>query len=563
MKSLHYLIVAGLFFLCFSLKAEERVYERVYVHTDKDCYIAGEDILMKFYVTNSHFQPSSLSKVGYVEICDTEKPRMQVKLALDEGRGAGMIQIPADLPSGIYRLTGYTRYMRNEGEPAFFNRPVAIVNVAQQTPDIKRWTAVKNYDDLPPVKNESSGDNQTIGLSIKTDRNDYGNRKKVLLALDHIPDNAADLVISVYRDDSIVRMPEINRQEWVKQVTDTFPFSGQWIPEYEGAIIAGRFNPEPKEPLLSNLAFVGNDIRYFQGQASDSTGTVRFYTSGIYGKQQIVTTATSILYMNVPYRIDLLTPFCESLPDSLPALPVYPNEKRLIERYIGVQIHEKTDSDSLSSPIQPSDDHNFKPVSSYDLDQYTRFSTLSETILEFVDRVRVAKIGNKQRIRVFMGEELTFNQGNTLVLLDGIPVYDHEAILNYNPMYIKRINIYDQSYQFGGNHFESIVSFTTHEGNLPFFQLSDGAQMFNYDGPQLPPPFESPDYSTAESLNSRKPDFRHTLYWNPSVPLTPGQPVDLSFYTSDLCGAFKIDVEGITTDGKMIHGASYFRVRAK
>jgi hypothetical protein len=84
MKLLHLFILSGLISFCFSLKAEEQIRERVFVHTDKDCYIAGEELLLKFYVINGNFQPSALSKVGYVEICDTEKPRIQMKVALEK-----------------------------------------------------------------------------------------------------------------------------------------------------------------------------------------------------------------------------------------------------------------------------------------------------------------------------------------------------------------------------------------------------------------------------------------------------------------------------------------------
>jgi hypothetical protein len=69
-----------------------------------------------------------------------------------------------------------------------------------------------------------------------------------------------------------------------------------------------------------------------------------------------------------------------------------------------------------------------------------------------------------------------------------------------------------------------------------------------------------PDCSSESAKNSMKPDFRHTLYWNPFIESTTNQPVNLSFYTSDLSGKFKVTVEGITTDGKMIQGVSYFQV---
>jgi len=559
MKSLHLIISLSLFF-SFSLRAEERVYERVYVHTDKDCYVAGEDILLDFYVINRNFQPSGLSKVGYVEICNAQKPQMQLKVALEKGKGAGKIKIPTDLPSGIYRLSGYTRYMRNEGENVFFNKQIAIVNAQEQIPDSKRFELVENFSGIQSPEKRPSGENRLINPLVKTDQNNYGNRSKVLLSLDNIPGNAADLVISVSRDDSIVRIPEVDYREWLKQVADTLPFSQQWIPEYEGHIIMGRFVPEPKELTISSIAFIGNDIRYFSGKKNTQNDTINFFTAGIFGKQQIVTSAASPIYDNITSRVDLITPFSESLPDSLPALQICPNEKQLMERYIGVQIGERMKNDSLNNSIQPSLYNSFQPAESYNFDEYTRFSSLSETILEFVYQARVSKMGGRRRIRVFMNGE--FNQGNTLVLLDGIPVYNHEDILAYNPMYIKIMNIYDNYFLFGGKYYEGIISFLTHEGNLPLFQLNGGSQQFDYDCPQLPPSFESPDYSIDGMKNSKKPDFRHTLYWNPSVEHTTGQPVNLSFYTSDLCGEFKVTVEGITTDGKEIHATSRFRVTA-
>jgi len=574
------LILYVFLFFCFSVKAEERgservvegyyerviervhveriveqVIERAYVHTDKDCYLAGEDVWLKFYVVNGNFQPSLLSKVGYVEISDTKKPQMQLKVGLEKGHGAGKIKIPADLPSGIYQLSGYTRYMRNEGEKVFFKKQIAVVNAGQRFPDSRRFEPVEKHEQVQPVEQEQSGEKGT-SIKIKTDQNRYGNRNKVLLSLDNIPENTTNLVVSVSRNDSIALLPETNKSSWKKQVTNISEFSGQWLPEYEGHIITGRLVPQPKEELQANLAFVGNDVRYMNGQINPQNGTISFYTAGIFGKQHVVTSTISPSYDKLPYRVDLLTPFEESLPGNLPVLQIYPDEKPLLERYIGVQIQGKMNNDSLNNLTPLSGYTSFQPALSYDLDEYTRFNTISETILEFVKKIYVTKVKGKRTIGAYSKLGM-----RTLVLLDGIPVYDHEDILQYNPMHVKMIHIYDGCYTFGGENFEYIVSFITGEGNLPFFKLGNESQLLDYDCPQLPLRVVTPDYSNARIKNSGKPDFRHTLYWNPFVESTNGQPVNLSFYTSDLCGEFKVTVEGITSDGEMIHGVSYFQVK--
>ena len=559
MKSF-YLIVSIILFSGFSIKAEEKVHERVYIHTDKDCYIAGEEILLKFYLINNNFQPSAVSKVGYVEICDTGRPQMQMKVALEKGHGAGKIQIPRDMPSGVYLLSAYTRYMRNEGEKVFFNKQIVIVNVENQVSDSKRFEVIEESENTGAKEKALQELKEPANLVIKTDRSNYGNRSKVLLLLDNIPDNTTDLIVSVSRNDSIAFVPGVNRQEWLKQVKDTIKLSHQWVPEYEGHIFSGRIVPETHDKqYVTNISFVGKDLRYFTGQLDSQNCTANFYTAGVYGRQQIVTSVISTIYDKVPFRVDLISPFCESLPDNLPLLQIYPNEKQFLDRYIGIQVRDRMDNDSLNNSFYHPIYSTLQPVKTYNLDEYTRFETISETILEFVTRLRVSKLRDHRVIGAYLEESKQFSL-RTLVLLDGIPIYNHDDILQYNPMYIRMLDIYDGRFMFGNENYEGIISFVTREGDLPFFTLSEGSQLLSYECPQLYTPLEIPDYSSNEIMNSRKPDFRHTLYWNPFVEITKGQPINLSFYTSDLSGEFKVTVEGVTTDGKTIQGNSYFQV---
>lgn len=556
MKRLYTLYI--LLLCCFVLQAEEGVHERVFVHTDKNCYVAGEDIFVKFLAIDTYFQPSTLSKVGYVEICDTERPQIQLKLALKTGSGAGKITIPPQIPTGIYQLTGYTRYMRNEGEKVFFKRQIIIINVGAQT-EADRMEIVETEALPKPVR-------ETSNIRVTTDRNEYANRSQIQLSLFDLPENITDLVVSVSRDDSIAYLPEMNKQEWIKQVKNSSPIpqSPQWLPEYEGHIVSGQIIPKPEiaEDLIPNVSFVGKDIRYVNGQIVSNDGLTDFYTTGVYGRQQVVASVISNLYEKTPYRLDIISPFHSFLPEKLPLLPVRLHEEKMMERYIGAQLREFTATDTLYNQIPPEGYYHLSVPLTYDLNEYTRFPTLSETIFEFVSWVRVSKIGNQRRIRVFLPEEQRYNSGNTLVLLDGIPVYDHELLLNYNPYLIRKIYIYSGRFTFNGETFGSIVSFVTHQANLPSFQLSEESQLFEYECPLLPDAFEMPDYSKPEIKNSRQPDFRHTLYWNPFVtPTETGKPVQLSFYSSDLKGAFDIVVEGITSDGELIHGTTRFTVK--
>ena len=584
-----------LFFSCLlihAIHAEDFSRERVHVHTDRDCYMAGEDVLFKFYAVDGHFQPSSLSKVGYIEICDTEKPHVQMMTALENGSGAGRMTLPDDLPTGAYLLTGYTRYMRNEGATVLFKKQIAVVNARQRALQPKRFELVESYEKLPGNGGKQSNLQETVALMISTDKNEYVTRERVALTIGNLPVNTADLVISVTADDSLARVLEVDGQQWLASATapatstatasatatapatatasatataPTAGFSGQWLPEYEGHIITGTVVPKPPDQrqLSGSIAFVGKDIQYFNGQNDPQNGTVNFYTAGVYGRRQLVTSVALPSGDSHPYRMDLVSPFCEFLPDSLPVLQIFPDEKRLTERYLGVQMRQTTGDDASGDPAPAFSYKSFAPVAGYDLDEYTRFPTIAETILEYVTRLRVSRVDDRRVITVYFEEEQQFMQKNTLVLLDGVPIpeRDHEELLlAFNPAYIKYLNIYEGRYVIGGNTYNCIVSFVTFQGDLPFIKLNSQMQLFNYDCPQPAVPFQSPDHS----VHSRKPDFRHTLYWNPFAEYGNGggQPATFSFHTSDVCGTFKVTVEGITTDGKMVRSVTRFRVAA-
>lgn len=88
-----------------------------------------------------------------------------------------------------------------------------------------------------------------------------------------------------------------------------------------------------------------------------------------------------------------------------------------------------------------------------------------------------------------------------MVLLDGVPIHDHEDILKYNPRLVKKIEIYNGRYGFGGEVFECMISLTTQRGDLPSIQLSDDSRLTVYECPQLPVTFKMPEYKDATDKN--------------------------------------------------------------
>ncbi|MFT4566134.1 MAG: hypothetical protein ACI9FN_001088, partial [Saprospiraceae bacterium] len=56
------------------------------------------------------------------------------------------------------------------------------------------------------------------------------------------------------------------------------------------------------------------------------------------------------------------------------------------------------------------------------------------------------------------------------------------------------------------------------------------------------------DYSSK--TDEKLPDFRNTLFWNPSITTDENGEASISFYTSDAIGEYEVKVDAINSSGK-------------
>ncbi|MCL2727917.1 MAG: hypothetical protein FWD56_05995 [Bacteroidales bacterium] len=110
--------------------------EKVYLHTDKQQYCAGEYVWFNAYLENS--SPLSLmpeSNYVYVELIkDTVFTRLMIKRT-PEGF-PGRIPLETDLSSGTYTLRAYTMWMKNFAEAYMFHKEITVINPLETAVDI-------------------------------------------------------------------------------------------------------------------------------------------------------------------------------------------------------------------------------------------------------------------------------------------------------------------------------------------------------------------------------------------------------------------------------------------
>lgn len=538
MKRILFIIIC----LVAALAAQATEYMRIYI--DKDCYLAGEDLWVKVSVTDSLHRASSLSKVAYIEVSDTRQMHAQGMIALENGTGWGRIRFPHTMHSGTYRLTAYTRHMRNRPE-SFTAKYIGVLNAG-----------MASEEDNVEVLDSLSVPPQALATSpwrLSADKPVYRSRSRVTLALPELPAGVGELTLSVVRRDGFSMLEEDFQ---TPQSHSLNAEANRFIAESEGHILTGRLVGAPSDSVNARLSCVGKDIRIFDGQWQPD-GSYSFYTTEITDRQDIV--LSSLPPRGKPAgRLEVVSPFAGALPRNLPTLRLFCNEEALIERSIGAQMHHLLPADSARQRTILSQLHDFTPSISYNLDEYVRFPTVRETFTEFVMGIRVSKSEGETVIRMLQEDVKRYSAIRAMVLIDGVPIENHEAVLNYDARLLHHIHQYSGRYTFGGNVYDGIVSLITHRGTLPDLRLDDNSQLFSYEFPQYRPGFETPAYDSAERVQSRVPDFRHTLYWNPDV--APGTDA-VSFYTSDMKGDYVITLQGITATGEPLKVQSEFAVR--
>lgn len=114
----------------FIVRLKARPQEKLYVHTDREHYNAGERIWFRAYLQDAATHLSSdLSRFVYVELTDRQDSVYQrVKIACRDTAFAGYMDIEKKMLQGEYFIRAYSYWMQNVGEDYLFKKKIRILN---------------------------------------------------------------------------------------------------------------------------------------------------------------------------------------------------------------------------------------------------------------------------------------------------------------------------------------------------------------------------------------------------------------------------------------------------
>lgn len=521
---------------------QERIRERVYLSTDRDVYVAGDRVWMSAYCIDAATGLlSGFSRIAYVEVHSQEGTVQTAKVALDGGRGAACLTLPNTLPTGNYRLLAYTVLGSSEvdADLAAGARTISVFNTfTTERADVK---VVETAPEAPAravcgtLSLEPAG-----GLAVKVTNNGQ---------------SPVRFNLSVRHADGIPSPDGAGIKDFTSALAALPSAKGfnLYASEYEGEIIRARVtgtDSEGMKAVAGKSAFIsspGDGSNVYTGTIG-LDGTATFYTANIYGEQDMFLEIEGADRSNICH-LEIQRPFLDIPAGEIPQLDLCSSYASALElRSLGMQLERNFDSDTLYTPLPRIEGMVFdrKRCKEYILDDYTRFPVMEELFTEFIQEIRIRKVDNSRQLQVRATDALGntyFPQGTALILLDGVPVLDHEKILSYDPLLVRRVDIFQDAYFLGVRSFRGVVNFVTYKGTLPSMQFEDNVRIVTFQGCSVPEAF------TCEGVGKGYPDYRQTIWWHPLLELAPGESMTIKCKAPDYSGAFEVFAEGLSDDG--------------
>ena len=538
--------------LAAGFSAAAGLVERTYVCTDRHSYVAGEDVFCSvFCFDGGSGSLSDFSSVAYVELISPEGSAVRVKMALQDGRGAGRLRLPSTLPTGNYRLIAYTALNRNEEDMDYFrgSRVISVYN----TLSASRQESVV----LDAATAAVEGTGRPYGTAVEGKGRPYGVAAPAGLVMEQRGDSlflrnsgteCLDFCLSLSISDALPDPEGPGLADFLEARSGdraTLRTDAELsIPEYEGEIVSIRV-PAMYSGVTAVLSGPGlrNDI---YSSTVDSTGLVSFYTGNIYGDRDLVFELNS-RDVNDDFSLEVLSPFAspELDRDGVPELHLNGSvAEDLKRRSVAMQISRHFGIDEYMDSLQLRPDLLFKggAMTVYEMDDYTRFPTMRETIVEYVREVHIRRQDGEPVLKLVPGKSFesysSMLGGNALVLVDGVPVSEHGRVLDLNPALLRRICIYPYDVSTGSCIYSGVVNFISFRGDMAGLQFPGRVRILDFHGVTFPVTVG------AAKEDSLSPDYRYTRIWQPLLHLEAGEELALPL---GKCGAeeLRLELEGV------------------
>jgi hypothetical protein len=359
--------------------------------------------------------------------------------------------------------------------------------------------------------------------------------------------------------DELLATVKSNWIDWDAILTEEIP-SFRYLFEEENHFIYGMLGDiETRLPVADEYIFMSKPGKTatFQYARSDKNGSFKFELP-ISGEMQDLVIQPENISKNVKIRLE--SSFFEEF------VPAGVSQVRTIEKapeYISewsanYQVREIYGIKSAGEPVTPGNPlpaiSRFygKPDVEVKMDDYIKLPVMQEVFFELVPGVYLKEKKSTYEFSIF---DLTENRMNTRppsMLIDGVKVDDAGSIAGLDPEIVEKIDVVKDPYLAGRYIFYGLINVITRKGDFSCIDLPDYAVRLPIRVTDPVSSFISSEYSTREKKRSSIPDFRNTLFWDPSPVRGNDGKVRAEFWTSDVASDYVINIQGITAEGEPV-----------
>ncbi len=526
--------------------------EQITLHTDRTLYCVNENIYFTAnYTRIDQMQPFNWSKVLYTELIRWNGDKIaQAKFAILSNNVSGKIAIPKDLPSGVYYVRAYTRWMRNFPEEGYVYTRVKIVNLFKTDTDI----GPDNNQNFTHLVDNTSKINMKKGIVCSSPKNKYKKREKITLDIDVLNKSSeiGDLFITVVREGSI---DTISNQIIYK-------FSGIngsdiYLPEIRGISITGKvLDKNTRNPLSNTLVNLTIPVsnEYFSNYRTNEKGTFYFTIPPIYGKTDFYIEA--ITSENIETEILIDNDFCQN-PVILPFIQFSLNskEEELVKEFaVNVQLNELFSENYKQQNVKTVPEPFYGSASNvYLTKDYIELPNLKEFFFELISEFSVLHNKKIPYLKLRSPKEVSYI--DPLILVDNVPIVNQEKLLKTPLKEFERIDIIDKPYIVRDIVYNGLISVYSKNSDFAGIELHSNSMFFNFNlFSQYN--FVFPEKNSTEN-NRRLPERRNLLYWNPNVRVTENSPINISLYSSDDKGEYIVFIRSINNKNDLLTFGTY------
>jgi len=535
--------------------------ETVYLYINATSFVSGETLFYKLYCLNPEdYKQSKISKVAYLELIGVNNQVLfKHKLFLTNGIAQGDFFIPSSVKTGTYKLFAYTKWMQNKLESKSFESEITIINPFQSDSENKISSKNSILKESPEVSNS--------GLTINLDKKKFTTRELINLKLSIQNEllKKGNYSLSVRKVQDLPAISKINITDFKNSDADqkiVLDENNYVLPELRGEIISGKISSKDNLNSVSNIS-VSLSIpgKSFTTKLVKTNADGKFYFSvekAYFDSNIIIQVADKSKEEFTIYVDDSFTVNKSNLKFEND-FTLSSDLKSVIEEHSIASQIENTyyakKADTLAKINYPT--LFYEPfVNEYILDNYNRFPTIKETIIEVVKEVNYDKNDDKYSLRLNDYDPYTDVNESPLVLIDGLVVQDINELFDYKASDIYKICTINSGYSYGNKLFSGLISFITKKQDFESKLNGDFIIKRTIDLPVLKKNYFKPNYADKSTLD-RIPDYRYQLLWLPELDINTS---NISFYTSDKTGTFEIVIEGFSDEGIPVYLKQYFDV---